>query len=100
MKQVKEDRQTYRGSLDTLNKRLIAASYLGLPTETDFRTQNLPTIGESYKGEEEDNMTKAFWEMLDIISHQEEPCNRKRMKKYTKGKPDLRSALSSAQWPE
>ena len=49
-------------------------------------------------GEEEDNMTKAFWEMLNVISHQEEPCDRKKMKKYAKGKPDLRSALGSAQW--
>lgn len=96
VKQVEEARRTYRGSLDTLNKRLIPASYLGLPTETDFRTQNLPTIGESYMGEEEDNMTLAFSQMLEFVIQQEDQCDRKRMKRRTRMKSqysNLHSAL-------
>jgi hypothetical protein len=100
VKQVEEHRRSYQGSLNTLNKKLIDASYLGLPTETDLKSQGLPTIGESYMGEEDDNMTKAFSQMLDVISQQEQPCDRKKVKRYTKGKSeysDLHSVLKSGQ---
>jgi len=96
VKQVEEARGIYRGSLDTLNKRLIAASYLGLPTETDLKSQSLPTIGESYVGEEEDNMTLAFSQMLEFVIQQEDQCDKKRMKRQTRMKSQyshLHSAL-------
>jgi hypothetical protein len=96
--QVKADRQAYRESLYTLNKRLTDASYLGLPTETDLRAQDTTAVVSLDPKDNQDDMSEAFSQMLVFISGQEEPCDRQTMERLTEGKPEypnLHSALKS-----
>ena len=76
-------RLTLSGTLATFNHRLVATQpTLNLPTQWEIEGRQPGEIGEV--DEDRDGiMSKAFWQMLEAIKVQDNPCSRSKMTAVT-----------------
>jgi hypothetical protein len=79
MDKLARRRQTLRGSLATLNHRPVATQpTLHLPAQWEMKDRHPGEMGEIDEDGDE-IMSKVFWQLLEAIKVQDNPCSRSEM---------------------